>query len=211
MDKLEKLRLKGLLVFESEFRGKGYKSIAGVDEAGRGPLAGPVAAAACIVPEGMLLEGIDDSKKLTPKRRESLFSFITSNQDISYAISFIDPEVIDAINIYQATVQAMHEALDKISPKPDFLLVDGIFLSRYPIPSQKIIKGDSKSQSIAAASILAKVARDNLMMKYHKKWPEYGFDSHKGYGTKKHMDAIKKYGFCSIHRKSFEPIKSFFF
>ena len=168
----EKTRLNALLAFEAEARSQGFRSIAGVDEAGRGPLAGPVVAAACILPEGLLLNGLNDSKKLTEKRREQLFQEITSNPNIVYSVGIADARLIDEINIYQATIHAMIAAVDGLGEAADYLLVDGLALPHPHIPGLKIIKGDAKSLSIAAASVLAKVTRDHMMLEYAEKWPE---------------------------------------
>lgn len=186
---------------------KGYRNIAGVDEAGRGPLAGPVVAAACIIPSDVWIEGINESKKVTPNKREVLYEHITSHPDIKHGVGVVSSQEIDRINIYQATIVAMLQAVENLLSPPDYLLVDGLQLNHQKIPSQKIIRGDEQSHSIAAASILAKVIRDRLMMEYHKQWPQYGFDSHKGYGTKKHLAAIKNHGACPIHRLTFAPFK----
>lgn len=185
---------------------KGYKFVAGVDEAGRGPLAGPVCAAAVILPQDLIIEGINDSKKLTEKKREKLFDVII-NSAIAYSIEFASPEVIDEINIRQATSLAMHNAVKNLDVSADFVIVDGNDKIPFDIPYEYIIKGDAKSQSIAAASILAKVSRDRLMVELDKEYPEYGFAKHKGYGTKVHCEAIQKYGILSIHRKTFMTAK----
>ena len=179
----EQKRLKKLTAFEDQARSKGYNFIAGVDEAGRGPLAGPVYAAVCIIPENVWIEGVNDSKQLTAPERQELYQKITSHPDISYAYGSADVDVIDRINILQATIQAMLMAISKLPFSPDLLLVDGLQLPHPSIPVQKIIKGDSLSQSIAAASIIAKETRDRVMRDYHQQWPEYGSDQHKGYGT----------------------------
>lgn len=200
-------RLNQLLLFEMTSRQQGHKFVAGVDEAGRGPLAGPVVAAACIIPEGTLIPGIDDSKKLTPLQREKLFEAIITTKSIIYGIGIKDSGIVDSINIYQATIQAMLEAVGHLQTTPDLLLVDGMQLPHPKIPVQKIIQGDSLSYCIAAASIIAKVTRDRLMQDYHRQWPEYGFDQHKGYGTEKHLQALQIHGPCPIHRRSFEPVK----
>lgn len=207
IDSEEKKRIQTLLQYEMEARSKGFTLIAGIDEAGRGPLAGPVVAAACIIPEGIYIPQVNDSKKLTPKIRELVFQMIIDNPRIIYGIGIIDSLTIDRINIYQATIQAMLMAVERLAVKPDCLLVDGMQLPHSDITVTKIIKGDQKSQSIAAASILAKVTRDRLMEEYHLQWSCYGFDKHKGYGTAYHMDAISKYGACPIHRLTFEPMK----
>lgn len=204
----EMRRLQDLLVYEQEARLKGYRHVAGIDEAGRGPLAGPVVAAACLIPEGLLVPGVDDSKKLTPAKRLALFERLTATTGIHYGVGVISHQEIDKINIYQATIQAMLQAVANLSVRPDFLLVDGMPLKHPDIPSQKIIKGDAKSLSIGAASIIAKETRDRLMIDYHLQWPQYGFDKHKGYGTPFHLAAIEKYGPCPIHRLTFAPCTS---
>ena len=205
-DAYERSRHWAQTSFEREARNAGYIRIAGVDEAGRGPLAGPVFAAACIIPEGVFIPGIDDSKKLTPKKRGELFSILKQHHLVNYGIGSASPEEIDTINIFQATIQAMLRAVALLFPEPDYLLVDGLRLPHPTIKCQKIIRGDSLSYSIAAASIIAKESRDLLMKEYHSQWPEYGFDRHKGYGTRLHLEAIKQYGPCPIHRRSFAPV-----
>ena len=197
-----------LTFFENKAQQDGFHFIVGIDEAGRGPLAGPVVAASCLFSENIIIEGINDSKKIPPKKRRVLFEKLINNEKIYYGVGIIERETIDEINIYQATIQAMLLAVNNIPVKPDYLLVDGMPLKYPGIISEKIIKGDAKSISIAAASIIAKETRDDIMKEYHKIWPEYGFDKHKGYGTKQHISAIEKYGPCQIHRYSFEPIKS---
>lgn len=206
---LEELqRLQNLTFFEREARKKGFQIVAGIDEAGRGPLAGPVVAAACIFPPNHLLWGVDDSKKLTPKVRCELFEQILSDSLILYGIGIVSAEEIDRINIYQATIQAMQLAISNLPLKPEMLLVDGMALSSQNIPYEKIIGGDAKSQSIAAASIIAKETRDRLMLQYHAEWPDYGFDRHKGYGTALHKEALSRLGPTPIHRHSFEPVRN---
>lgn len=189
--------------FEKEAIEKGYKFVCGVDEAGRGPLAGPVCAAAVILPYGIEIEGLNDSKKLSEKKREALFDVI-KEKALAYSIAFASVEEIEEFNILEATFIAMNRAIDSLNQKADFALIDG---NRVPkgikIPCQTVIKGDAKSQSIAAASILAKVSRDRLLLEYDKQYPEYNFQKHKGYGTKEHTDLILKHGVCPIHRKSF--------
>lgn len=185
----------------------GFHTIAGVDEAGRGPLAGPVVAAACIIPHDVFIIGIDDSKKLSPKQRCALFEELTSRSDIRYHVGIISHQEIDEINILQATIKAMQVALHGLDPAPDLTLVDGLSLTSH-LPCKKIIGGDALSQSIAAASVIAKETRDRIMTKYHEEWPHYGFHQHKGYGTKQHLEALNKHGACPIHRKSFKPITS---
>lgn len=204
----EKQRLEELNVYEKKARKQGFKCVAGIDEAGRGPLAGPVVAAACIIPPGVTFPGVNDSKKLTPKKRFELYQALTTHPKTIYAVGQIDSKEIDRINILQATIQAMLQAIAKLSCTPDLLLVDGLSLPHPFIKCQKIIGGDALSQSIAAASIIAKETRDRLMVEYHREWPEYGFDQHKGYGTAQHQDAIARYGACPIHRQTFEPLKS---
>jgi ribonuclease HII len=208
IDENEWRRLKSLTVFEQNARQQGFKCIAGIDEAGRGPLAGPVVAAACIIPDDLLIIGIDDSKQLLPKKRQEIYQQIILDPRIIYSVGLIEVEEIDRINILQATIQAMLLAVSGLLKRPDILLVDGLFLPHPEIPSQKIIRGDAQSQSIAAASIVAKETRDRVMREYHTKWPHYGFDQHKGYGTEKHLSALVEHGPCPIHRMTFEPLKS---
>jgi ribonuclease HII len=191
---------------EKNLHRQGYNFIAGVDEAGRGPLAGPVVAAACILPVDFNLPGLNDSKKLAEKKREHL-AVLIKEQALAYSISFVGPEEIDLLNILQATKVAMKRALAGLKISPDYVLVDGRDKLEIPIKQEAIIGGDRLIASIAAASILAKVARDKAMKEIHKVFPVYGFDRHKGYGTKFHLEALKKYGPCPIHRRSFSPIK----
>jgi ribonuclease HII len=205
IDKDEWKRLLKLHKFEKEARQQGISVIAGIDEAGRGPLAGPVVAAACIIPEGIFIQGVNDSKLLTPQKRYALFEHITSDNRIQYGIGIVSHKEIDQINIYQATIQAMLEAVAKLVCEPEILFIDGLDLPHPKIPRKKIIQGDSKSHSIAAASVIAKETRDRLMVEEHQKWPQYGFDKHKGYGTEEHLKAIEKHGPCPIHRMSFSP------
>ena len=192
------------LEFERMLWGQGIEHIAGVDEAGRGPLAGPVVAAAVIFPKEFNIDGVDDSKKLSARRREELFAAI-SKQAISVGIGIVDHEVIDRINIWQATILAMQEALENLIIKPDFALVDGNLFKHSALRFQNIIGGDAKSFTIAAASIIAKVTRDRLMCEFDASFPQYGFARHKGYGTRQHIEAIRTHGLCEIHRKSFHP------
>ncbi|MCH1430330.1 MAG: ribonuclease HII [Chlamydiales bacterium] len=202
----EEQRLESMWSYESVAY-KNYKLVAGVDEAGRGPLAGPVVAAACILPFSMLIEGLNDSKKLTPKKRKLLFQHLCSHEKVHYSYSLVEASVIDEVNIFEATKIAMKQAVAKLDMQPDCVLIDGLHLHLDGKHTQKIIKGDSLSCSIAAASVIAKETRDEWMMQADEKWPEYGFAKHKGYGTKQHMEAIKNYGPCPIHRASFSPIK----
>ncbi len=181
---------------------KGYQWVCGIDEAGRGPLSGPVIAACCVLPRDVEIEGLNDSKKLTPKKRDLLYDKIREVA-LDYAIGYATPEEIDSINILNATMLAMRRAIEGMEKTPDFALVDGNCTRDFPIPAQAVIKGDSLSFSIAAASILAKVTRDRLCEKDHENYPEYGFDKHKGYGTKEHMDAVRRLGPCPIHRRTF--------
>lgn len=188
---------------ENIYYEKGYTNIAGVDEVGRGPLAGPVCAAAVILPKGLIIEGVDDSKKLSEKKREKLYDEIIEKA-LSYSVVFVEPEKIDEINIRQATHLAMQKAIDELDIKPDFLLVDGN--DKIPfigVECDYIIKGDLKFECIAAASIVAKVTRDRYMVEMDEKYPQYGFAKHKGYGTKLHMEAIREYGLTPLHRRTF--------
>lgn len=193
--------------FEQKLLKQGYQNIVGIDEVGRGPLAGPVVAAAVILPHDFYLLGIDDSKKLTEAKREAFFEEINSRA-VAVSVGIIPPEEIDAINIYQATKKAMLSAVVGLSHSPDFLLIDAVKLET-PFQQEAIIKGDAKSISIAAASIIAKVTRDRLMKEIAVTYPEYGFAQHMGYGTKEHLKAIEKFGITPIHRKSFAPIKDY--
>lgn len=187
---------------EKELWSLDYRAIAGIDEAGRGPLAGPVVAACVIMPMDMEIDGIYDSKKLSPKRREAMYDIIYDTA-LSIGVGWIDHEDIDEINILNATYSAMEMAIKACDIKPDYLLIDAVKLPNIHIPQRSIVKGDNQSQSIAAASIVAKVTRDREMEKWHDIYPEYGFNRHKGYGTKQHIEAIKEHGLCPIHRKSF--------
>ena len=188
--------------FEQEIWSKGIASVAGVDESGRGPLAGPVVAAAVVFPSMLEISGLDDSKKLSPKQRGEMFHRIYEHAS-SVGISVISHTIIDEINIYQASLRAMSEAVSKLSRIPEHLLIDGPRYRDSSIPFTAIIDGDAKSCSIAAASIVAKVTRDRLMIELDGVYPQYGFAKHKGYGTAQHLEAIRKYGPCEIHRKSF--------
>ena len=203
----ERERLDTMYVYERAAAAAGHTLVAGVDEAGRGPLAGPVAVAAVILPQEAHLPRINDSKKLSAAMREELFTQIVAIA-ISYHVALIDAEIIDRMNILQATRMGMYEAIAALTPAPDEVLIDAVQLPKLSMPSQSIIKGDAKSASIAAASILAKVTRDRLMDEYDFTYPNYGFAKHKGYGTREHVEAIRTYGVCPLHRKSFEPIRS---
>ena len=197
---LERVRLEGMREFENKYSDLAY--VAGIDEAGRGPLAGPVVAAAVILPKDIFLPFLNDSKKVTEKRRDVLFDEIKQNA-IAYGIGIASNTLIDEINILQATYEAMREAIHALEKTPDVLLVDAVHIPDINIKQVGIVKGDAKSVNIAAASILAKVTRDRLMAEYDKIYPEYGFASNKGYGTATHIAALKEVGPCAIHRKSF--------
>lgn len=190
------------LEFEQKAIDNGYKAVCGVDEAGRGPLAGPVCAAAVILPENTVIEGVNDSKKLTEKKRELLFDVIKASA-LSYSIAYASVEEIEELNILNATMLAMKRAVEALEIKPDFAMIDGNRVPQLSIDSEPIVKGDAKSMSIACASILAKVSRDRLLYDYARQYPQYGFDKHKGYGTKLHIEKIKEYGPCPYHRMSF--------
>jgi ribonuclease HII len=187
---------------ENQLHEEGYEIVCGIDEAGRGPLCGPVFAAACILPDGLVLEGLNDSKKLTPKKRDKLFDLICENA-IAYCIASASVEEIDELNILEADLLAMRRAIDGLSVKADFALIDGNIARGFQIPARAVIGGDAKSPSIAAASILAKVARDRDCITLDEQYPQYGIAKHKGYGTKQHMDALRTYGPSPIHRKQF--------
>lgn len=185
----------------------GYKLVCGIDEAGRGPLAGPVCAAAVILPPDCRIEGLNDSKKLTDKRRRELYDVIVENA-VAYGIAFASHQEIDEINILQATFLAMERALSQLSVKPDLALIDGNRSREFGLPVETVVKGDARSANIAAASILAKVTRDDYMIEQSKLYPAYGFEVHKGYGTKRHYAALEEFGPCPIHRASF--LKKFY-
>ena len=190
------------LFYERELISQGRKLVCGVDEVGRGPLAGPVVCAAVIMPVDDVIEGVDDSKKLTAKRREKLAEEI-KQKAIAWAICRVEPQVIDQINILEATRLCMKNAIESLDPSPDFVIVDGNMTLDITIPQKYLIKGDANSYSIGAASIIAKVYRDVLMAEYAKDYPQYGFERHAGYGTAAHIQAIKDYGLTPIHRRSF--------
>ncbi|MEI6241832.1 MAG: ribonuclease HII [Chlamydiota bacterium] len=205
----EKLRLKKMSLYEKELYARGYTAIAGVDEAGRGPLAGPVVAAACVLPKGFLLEHLNDSKQLSSQVREILFQKLTHHPDVVFGVGIVNEKTIDRINILQATFLAMKEAISNLQVQPDFILFDGNRAPLSSFPHQCIVAGDAISISIAAASIIAKQTRDHIMEEMAKQFPVYGFAKHKGYGTKQHREAIEKFGPCPIHRRSFEPVASY--
>ena len=206
-EQAERARVKALYALEDAAAAEGFDIVAGVDEAGRGPLAGPVSVAAVILPRGLFLPKLNDSKKLSAKVREELYDAI---QEKAIAVSsvLVDAKTIDRVNIFQATMNGMYEAIFGLAPQPQKVLIDAVHLEKLPMPEASIIHGDAKSASIAAASIIAKVTRDRLMMQYDAMYPEYGFAKHKGYGTAEHLAALQKYGPCPIHRQSFEPIRS---
>jgi len=194
--------------FENKFRAQGFKKIAGVDEAGRGPLAGPVVSAAVILPDDFDAPGVNDSKKLTPRKRDLLYDQIIEGAT-AVGVGIVDNRQIDEINILRAALLSMAQAAGKLDPVPDFLLIDGTFTTPADTPQKAIPKGDSLSISIAAASIIAKVTRDRLMADYHTRYPEYGFDRHKGYPTKAHKEAIARCGITPIHRLTFKGVKEY--
>ena len=202
----ENLRLEKMLTYEKDLYKQGLTLIAGVDEVGRGPLAGPVVAAAVILPQGCKIKGLNDSKKISKKKHLEVFQAV-QDQALSIGIGIIDNQVIDQVNIYEATKLAMKEAISQLSLQPQHLLIDAMKLD-LPISQTSIIKGDANSLSIAAASIIAKVTRDELMKDYDQQFPGYDFSANAGYGTVKHLEGIEKQGITAIHRLSFEPIKS---
>jgi ribonuclease HII len=206
-EQFELARVQNLYLKEYEYHEKGYDIIAGVDEAGRGPLAGPVVVAAVILPLGFHIPKINDSKKLSAKMRDQIYNCIIQHA-IAIERAIIDEQTIDEINIYQATVKGMYMVINGLQPTPKAVLIDAVPLNQLTMPSLSLIKGDAISASIAAASIIAKVERDRFMNELDEKYPMYGFAKHKGYGTAEHLEAIRKYGPCPVHRKSFEPIKS---
>jgi ribonuclease HII len=194
------------LSFESALHARGVHRVAGVDEAGRGPLAGPVAAAAVILPRGFTCPGLDDSKKISASRREVFYQHLTENQGIIWAVATADCAEIDRHNILRATHLAMRRAVEALVPPPDHCLIDGLPLRGFPFPHDGIVKGDGLSLSIAAASIIAKVTRDRMMREIDREFPEFGFARHQGYGTKEHLEALRIHGPCRHHRRSFQPV-----
>ena len=207
MKEKEQERLEKLKEIEKDLYLKGFNKICGIDEAGRGPLAGPVVVAAVVMPQDSFIEGVNDSKKVSEKKREKLYDEITSSA-VAWGVAIIDQKEIDDINILNATKKGLTTALMELSEKPDMILVDALTgIDTLGIPYQSIIKGDAKSYSIAAASIIAKVTRDRIMRQWDEIYPEYGFEKHKGYGTKAHIEVIKSNGICPIHRKTF--VKNF--
>ena len=203
MKEKEELRLKELKQIEEELYNSGVNLICGIDEAGRGPLAGPVVVAAAIMPRDSMLEGVNDSKKVSEKKREKLYDLIT-DEAITYGVGIIDQKEIDRINILNATKEGLTMAVKELNPKPDLIIVDALSkIDTEGIPYKSIIKGDAKCYSIACASIIAKVTRDRIMRQWDEVYPQYGFIKHKGYGTAAHISAIKEYGLCPLHRLSF--------
>lgn len=194
------------LSHEERLRSMGRKRIAGVDEAGRGPLAGPVAAAAVILPPGFSCPGLNDSKKISPAGRDALFDLLTHHPDITWSVATASCEEIDHLNILRATHLAMRRAVEALDPLPDHCLIDGLPVRDFPLPHDAVVKGDSLSLSIAAASIIAKVTRDRLMLEIDREFPEFGFAKHQGYGTKAHLEALRNHGPCRHHRRSFQPV-----
>ena len=208
LDYREKKRLHKMSLHERRLLKLGFQQIAGIDEAGRGPLAGPVVAAACILPCDYLLAQLNDSKQLSSEQRDMLFDQITSDSRIVYGIGIVSVECIDQINILRATFEAMQKSVEKLARKPDYLLIDGNQLPKFDCLKEGIVRGDAASVSIAAASILAKVTRDRIMIEEAARWPQYGFAQHKGYGTPQHLEALERFGPCPLHRRTFDPIKS---
>lgn len=203
MKEKELERLTKLKEIEKDLYKKGFKNICGIDEAGRGPLAGPVVVAGVIMPKDSMIEGVNDSKKVSEKKREKLYDLIVQ-EAISYSVAIIGQDIIDEINILNATKQGVTEVVDGLDVKPDLIIVDALtHINTRGIPYEPIIKGDAKCYNIAAASILAKVTRDRIMRQWDEIYPQYGFATHKGYGTAKHIEAIKEYGLCPIHRRTF--------
>lgn len=200
---------KNLYQYEEALEDRGLKYVAGVDEVGRGPLAGPVVVAAVILPMGLRIKGINDSKKLSEKKREELYKVIMK-EALAVGVSFIYEDTVDKINIYEATKQGMLESINNLSIKPEHVLIDAMPLNELKIEHTSIIHGDALSASIGAASIIAKVTRDHYMEKMDHKYPNYGFKKHKGYCTKEHLEALEKYGPCPIHRKSFAPVAKYY-
>ncbi len=195
------------LAHEESLRARGFFLVAGVDEAGRGPLAGPVAAAAVILPEGFTHTLLDDSKKLTERKRQRLYTELTTRHDVRFAVTLLGAEEIDRLNILRATHEAMRRAVAQLVPSPDHVLIDGLPVRDFPRPYTALVGGDALSFSIAAASVIAKVTRDRLMLEMDARYPAYGFAKHKGYGTAQHLAALRTHGPCQIHRRSFQPVR----
>ena len=210
MDEKEKRRLNRMWEYENDAFSRGYKKIAGVDEAGRGPLAGPVVAASVILPQGFLIEHCNDSKKLSAELRQKLFNEINSNPQIEIGVGIVSSQDIDSMNILRASLLAMTLAIKNMKCQPDYILVDGDYLPSIEIEGRSIVKGDSKCISIAAASIVAKQTRDKIMEHYDKVYNQYGFAKHKGYGTSYHLDMLMRHGPSPIHRKTFLPVRKIY-
>ena len=194
------------LSLEIALQANGYLRIAGIDEAGRGPLAGPVAAAAVILPKNFTCPGLDDSKKISPKMRDRLYERLTNDPEIYWAVATAEREEIDRVNILRATHLAMRRAAEALVPIPAYCLIDGLLVNPFPLPHDAIVKGDGKSLSIAAASIIAKVTRDRIMREIDREFPQFGFAKHQGYGTKAHLEALRIHGPCRHHRLTFQPV-----
>lgn len=194
------------LRFEADCHARGLKVVAGVDEAGRGPLAGPVAAAAVVLPEGFSCAGLDDSKKLSAAKRERIFSELMACRGLRWSLSYAEPDEIDRINILKATHAAMTRAVEGLGIEVGHCLVDGLAVPDFRWSHDGLVKGDGRSLSIAAASVIAKVSRDRRMLELAKEFPDYGFERHKGYGTKLHLEALRRHGPCRVHRRSFQPV-----
>jgi ribonuclease HII len=204
---LEQLAKKRPSTLERQLRKRGIRRFAGVDEVGRGPLAGPVVACACILPEGAIFKGLKDSKLLSEEVIGRLYHELTECPEIDYSVAIVDHQIIDRINILQASLQAMRQAVEGLKNPPEIVVVDGNRIpEKLPMPCLAVVKGDSYCSSVSAASVIAKYLRDQIMRDYDKQWPEYGFASHKGYGTPLHFEKIQQYGPCPIHRKTFSPI-----
>lgn len=208
MKRKARCKMEDLYKYEKELYQKGIQYIAGVDEVGRGPLVGPVVTACVILPKDFHLEGLTDSKKLSEKKRELFYDYIMEHA-LSVSIGMMSEKVIDQINIYEATKLAMYQAIENAKIKPEHVLIDAMKLEKLEMPSTSIIKGDAKSISIAAASVVAKVTRDRMMVELDQKYPMYGFQKHKGYPTKAHVEAIQKYGIIEEHRKTFRPVSTY--
>lgn len=202
MKENEQERLKHMLEIEESLYEKGYKLVCGVDEAGRGPLCGPVVAAAVILKPGQMIDGVNDSKKISEKKREKLYEDIMANA-LAVGVGMSDVDVIEEVNILNATKLAMKQAISNLKIQPEYVLIDGNQMIDITMDAETVVSGDAKSESIAAASIIAKVTRDRMLLEWDKEYPEYGFAKHKGYGTKAHIEAIGKYGLTPLHRKSF--------
>jgi ribonuclease HII len=194
------------LSLETALRSRGFLKIAGIDEAGRGPLAGPVSAAAVVLPDGFTCVGLDDSKKISARKREALYAELTSNPAVIWSVATASREEIDSLNILRATHLAMKRAAERLTTTPDYCIIDGLPVRGFPFSHDGIVKGDGISLSIAAASIIAKVTRDRIMLAIDREFPEFGFAKHQGYGTKGHLEALRTHGPCCHHRRSFQPV-----